>query len=811
VRPSRRGALALVWLLAGAGAAWAQEPAPAPAPTPPPEAAPAPTPAPVTPIPLPRVAEESEEVVRSVRQLGEISAPVPEIEEIETTLPDQAAQLEERERRAKSLAADPTSLVALEEELKTWELSREQLARSLALLTSRLTELETAVDVLSRQRKVWKATEQAAMQAAAPDTVVERIREVQSTLREAKRSVEQRRDELLALQAKVAEEEKRARAALDALVEARSTFRSSLLLRDSRPYWTAVREDRAEVAPDLSVTVGVRWRALQRFVGVRGERLAVHGLILLAALVMTLTLRRRASEWRAEDERLEASAVIFERPISAAFLLAILVTPLLHPRAPRLADAITVFALVVPVLRVLPRLLDPALVPAAYALSGLAVLDRIRHVVEASALTERTVLLVESVIAFAFLAWMLRPARLATLPPGTRLSRALGRTLRLALLALGVSAGANLFGWVNLARILLEGVLGSSYLAVVLYGGIRVLRTLLRALLRSAAAQRLGMVRRNSAQLNLWLKRSLHTVAFAVWGYFSLGAFGVQDAAFEWASRVLSAEAKFGAAGLSLGDVLAFVVTLAGAWLVSRVIRTVLEDDVVPRVRASRGVAYALTTTIHYTVLLTGFLLAISAAGVDLNRVSILAGAFGVGIGFGLQNVVNNFVSGLILLYERPVQLGDTVEVGGQTGEVRRIGIRSSTLRTLQGAEVIVPNSNLIAERVINWTFADRKRPVNVKVGVAYGTDPQRVLTLLQEVARAHAEVLDDPAPQAVFLGFGESALDFELRAWTPLLEKQAATQSELGVAIAQALGAAGIEIPLPRRDIQLRREEPGL
>ena len=140
----------------------------------------------------------------------------------------------------------------------------------------------------------------------------------------------------------------------------------------------------------------------------------------------------------------------------------------------------------------------------------------------------------------------------------------------------------------------------------------------------------------------------------------------------------------------------------------------------------------------HYAVLLLGFLLAISAAGVDLNKVSLLAGAFGVGIGFGLQNVVNNFVSGLILLYERPVQLGDMVEVGGTTGEVRRIGIRSSTIRTPQGAEVIVPNSNLISDRVVNWTLSDRRRRMDIKVGVAYGTDPERVLALLVGVARAH-------------------------------------------------------------------------
>jgi small-conductance mechanosensitive channel len=272
---------------------------------------------------------------------------------------------------------------------------------------------------------------------------------------------------------------------------------------------------------------------------------------------------------------------------------------------------------------------------------------------------------------------------------------------------------------------------------------------------------------------------------------------------------MLGAEAQFGSVGISLGDVLAFVLTLVGAVVLSRVLRTLLEDDVVPRLPAGRGVGYALTTTVHYAVLLLGFLLAISAAGVDLNKVSLLAGAFGVGIGFGLQNVVNNFVSGLILLYERPVQLGDMVEVGGTTGEVRRIGIRSSTIRTPQGAEVIVPNSNLISDRVVNWTFSDRRRRMDIKVGVAYGTDPDRVLALLEGVARAHPDVLTDPAPQVLFTGFGESSLDFELRAWTALFDSYVVTQSQLGVALARALSEAGIEVPFPQRDLHLRSADP--
>jgi potassium-dependent mechanosensitive channel len=181
-----------------------------------------------------------------------------------------------------------------------------------------------------------------------------------------------------------------------------------------------------------------------------------------------------------------------------------------------------------------------------------------------------------------------------------------------------------------------------------------------------------------------------------------------------------------------------------------------------------------------------------------------MAGAFGVGIGFGLQSVVNNFVSGLILLFERPIHIGDTIEAGGITGSVRRIGIRSSVVRTGQGAEVIVPNAQLITERVTNWTLSDRQRLIELPVGVSYSAHPKRVIDMLESVAQAHAQVLRQPAPRAFFTGFGDSAMNFELRAWTDQFEQWFQIRSELAAAVYDAGQAAGISFPSPQLEVRL-------
>jgi small-conductance mechanosensitive channel len=192
-----------------------------------------------------------------------------------------------------------------------------------------------------------------------------------------------------------------------------------------------------------------------------------------------------------------------------------------------------------------------------------------------------------------------------------------------------------------------------------------------------------------------------------------------------------------------------------------------------------------------------GFMLALAAAGIELSSFTVLTGAFGVGIGFGLQNIFNNFVSGIILLFERPVQAGDIVEVGGMKGEVRNIGLRASTIRTSLGAEVIVPNSNLISNQVINWT--DSKRRIDLEVKVVHGADPAQVVTLMKQAAISNPAVVQEPEPVAVFQGFGEKTLNIELRFWAPDNGTWLQLKSDVAVSVAAKLREAGIYSPAPQ------------
>ncbi|HKJ80630.1 MAG TPA: mechanosensitive ion channel domain-containing protein, partial [Ignavibacteriaceae bacterium] len=214
-------------------------------------------------------------------------------------------------------------------------------------------------------------------------------------------------------------------------------------------------------------------------------------------------------------------------------------------------------------------------------------------------------------------------------------------------------------------------------------------------------------------------------------------------------------------------------------------------------------------TIIRYGVLVFGLVIVMQTVGINLSTLTVLAGALGVGIGFGLQNITNNFVSGIIILFERPIKVGDRIQVGDVNGDVISISMRSTTVVTNDNISVIVPNSEFISSRVINWSHNDRNVRFNIPVGVAYKEDPEKVKQILLEVADKDEGVLKSPKPDVLFVEFGNSSLNFNLRIWTnSYITTPAILQSKLYFEIFKKFKEAGIEIPFPQRDMHIKNTE---
>ena len=208
---------------------------------------------------------------------------------------------------------------------------------------------------------------------------------------------------------------------------------------------------------------------------------------------------------------------------------------------------------------------------------------------------------------------------------------------------------------------------------------------------------------------------------------------------------------------------------------------------------------------LHYFIVFVAFFLVLSILGFDITRLTIMLSALGVGIGFGLQGIVNNFVSGIILLFERPVRVGDMVEVGGQWALIKRIGLRSTTVTTFDEADLIIPNANLVNDEVINWTLSNRRARLQIPVGVAYGSNVPRVIETLTACGKENPWVAKTPEPQVLFLSFGESSLEFELRVWVSDIDQRLNVRSQIHQEIDRRFREANIEIAFPQQDLHLR------
>jgi small-conductance mechanosensitive channel len=386
-------------------------------------------------------------------------------------------------------------------------------------------------------------------------------------------------------------------------------------------------------------------------------------------------------------------------------------------------------------------------------------------------------------------------------------SRQYAVPLRAGAVFFSVIIFAELWGKRALASYLFASLIDSIATVLVFMLFMYLIRGGLEWLFQAPLLRHVAM--RHSGNTDVIVRRLSHFINVVIGGVVLLPANLMIWGVFESLEAAMKALMALGfdldSQRISVGLLLTSAGILYGSYLISWISKKLLLEKSFYGRRMERGVRLSIGRLIHYAIMLIGFLLALSTLGFEVTKITILLSALGIGIGFGLQGIVNNFVSGLILLFERPVRVGDTIEIEGKWAEIKRIGLRATTVQTLDQADVVIPNADLVSRQVTNWTLSNRLVRLIIPVGVAYGSDVSLVMETLSACARDHEMVAAFRSPQVLFLSFGESSLDFELRIWVTDADNRLTVKSDLHREIDRRFREANIEIAFPQRDLHLR------
>jgi potassium efflux system protein len=761
-------------------------------------------------IPAAEVATSAAEAMNLLSALSAKFAPSPAIEKIQESLPETSRQIDEEFADMADILRQQPTLAALQAQQTNWHQRHQRVTQWLTLLTQRAVDLRIALDQLVHMRQTWALTRNGALASQSPAQLLQQIEAILAAIDAQRTAFKTQRDAVLDLQSGIAKELARCDEALSQVTRAQKEAVTGILTRESPPIWSADIETRARTnLPNRlrEVTGGFRMDILQ-YASTPSMGMPLHAGIFLTLVAVCCAARRKRRGWVATGEGVSARVKVFEHPYAAALTLSLLNASSVISPAPALVKEFFTIIALAPMIRLVRPGIDPRLAPGLYAVTGLYALDVVRQALSGGApLIEQVLLSLESLSAIALAVWLLQSEPLQHPPasaPTAGRTRALRSFILFVIICLAIGLAAGSAGYVRLARLITTGTLSAGALALWLYAVLQVFSGTVAIALRVWPLQRLKMARDHCDYIERWAHRLLVWAAIITWAIRSLDRIGLLDPLLSLSGSVLAIKLQRGSISISIEDILAFVLTVWAASLLSALVRFILREEVYPRRGLTPGLSYAYSRLVHYVILAVGFLVGLGVLGMDLTKVSVLAGAFGVGIGFGLQEVVNNFVCGLILLFERPVHVGDIVEVGDLQGEVRKIGIRASTVRTYRGSDIIVPNSQFITTNVTNWTLSDQLRRIDLPVGVNYAAAPKRVIEVLESVARANPGVLENPPPRCLFIGYGDSSINFELRAWTDQFNNWRVIRSELASGVYDAVYAAGMSFPFPQREVRV-------
>ena len=552
------------------------------------------------------------------------------------------------------------------------------------------------------------------------------------------------------------------------------------------------------------------WNAVTFYFQQRKNTFIQYLVFVVAILLLFSWMSTRIKYLKADNLSYYESTfkIILRRPLTAGLLFSLFFSVAFFPDRPPLLLDLIIVLLLLPIVDIGRKLGHRSVQGYLWIFVGMILLLVAIRLIPPETLLFRYTLLVMGILELLVLYRLYRHPGILVLPTRT-LTWFVRFLVKLHVVIVAISVVAGVLGYVRLGKVGVESFLTNALTGILLFICAIILIGGLQFFIGSRYTHRIQVIRDHEDYLKRLAARIVIVGVTLFWVDAILRIFYLKNVVYEFVGSIFFKEISIGSMTFSLSKIVLFVFIIWLSIIASRVIKMVLRTDILDKLSLKKGVPRMITAITQFALITIGLLMAVRAIGMPLDQLTIIFSAFSVGIGFGLQNIFNNLVSGVILLFEREVQIGDIIEVGSLMGTVKSMGIRSSHVRTFEGADVIVPNGQLISKEVVDWTLSDKSRRIEIISGVAYGSDVHLVKKLLMQIIDEHPDIKPEPAPLVLFNGMGESSLDFRLLFWTANFEEWLRIRSEVVFSIHDVLNQNGITIPFPQRDLHLKTVDP--
>ncbi len=493
------------------------------------------------------------------------------------------------------------------------------------------------------------------------------------------------------------------------------------------------------------------------------------------------------------------------RPFSTTIILIVLLSVIVWPDAPMSVTEMVIYIILVPLMRIIQTVVHKKVEPYFYGYFTLYFLSLMEKNAIGFDLDDRIANIAISLGLIVLIIKFIHN-RVADFIKMSMIKSIIYKTLPLLIVLLVISILANLYGAMLLSEKIAHGIFTAFHASIIFYALTIILSGYVIIMLRRRISSASNILDKYAARIERTTTFVIKLVMIAWWFKVLIKILGLQNTFKDLVNTALEQTWIIGSTTISLESVVSFIMILVGTWLIARLAHIILDVEVFSRFTFPRGMPTAISTVLNYIIVISGILIAFSSLGVSTEQFTLVFGALGVGIGFGLRNIIANFVSGVIMVFERPIQIGDTIEVDSTMGKVLSIGSRASAVQTFDGSEVIVPNERFISSKIINWTLSDERRRKVLQIKVAFDSDIEEVLEIMRSVALENSDVLKDPEPLPTFQGFGDYYLEFKLYYW--LTENLIVAQSDVAIAVYKQLKEANIATPMPIQELVMPKEK---